>query len=128
MQLALKCPPVRSKRRLQAGGPQKCTGLIFYKGDLACIKSHLNFLLLMARNEWAGQHKQNHAVYMCACVLISEFIFPHQLSPKFLPQTRSINKLLGCQIQQVEDEISCREEGEEVRERNSQGSRSICLI
>lgn len=103
MQLPLKCPLMRSKRWLQAGGPQKCTGLIFYKSDLACIKSHLNFLLLMARNEWAGQHKQNHAVYICACVLISEFIFPHQLSPKFLQQTCSINKLLGCQIKQVED-------------------------
>lgn len=81
-------------------GHKSARGLIFYKGDLACIKSHLNFLLLMARNEWAGQPNK---IMQPTWVLISEFIFTHQLSPKFLPQTRTINKLLGWQIQQVED-------------------------
>lgn len=84
-------------RKASAGfrleGHKSARGLIFYKSDLACIKSHLNFLLLMVRNEWAGQPNK---IMQPTCVHVywSQNLYSHINS--HLNSSHKLAPLINC--------------------------------
>lgn len=121
----LKRPPVWRQLGLQDGGPQKCTGLIFYKSYLARIKSQLNFSLQMARKERAGQPNKNHASLLYRLFLASPLTKISNPPPK---KNHTISKELGDRAGTAyKNEMSAGKERNVVRERSKQGCRSIWL-
>lgn len=81
-------------------GPQKCTGLIFYKSYLACIKIATEFFI--ARGEegagWAKPNKQkiNKKIMHASCTDSSLRHFsPKNLQPPLPKKSHSISEELG---------------------------------
>lgn len=86
----LKRPPVSRQLWLQDEGPQKCTGLIFYKSYLACIKIATEFFI--AHGEEAGGSASQTKIMQASCTDSSL----RHLSPKFPAQkSHSISRELG---------------------------------